>query len=304
MLDATTGELGTPKIKENSVMVSGFIPLAVLVNGNPIYVNVDCNSPFAFRPSRMAMESENKETVQVEVSRIMAAIKLLEGLLHYNEKHGIHAKFKTFFTMVDSGLVNKDQGNWDSRCRVCHMTMKEYRKLQSQGIRVDYVYPGSLDFGGSPTHTKLHVGQLVLDMAARRDFQKYGARGYAELKAKGEQRIHDELFKLLGARVNEPRAGGAGNSNSGNVGKLLVRHATEIAPLVFHNEPLEDDEELIIVPLDVAKEIIEGLGLFLIAIATKFVLDPVKFGALCDRVDALMIQWIPWHPSVPSVHLG
>ena len=48
---------------------------------------------------------------------------------------------------------------------------------------------------------------------------------------------------------------------------------------------------------------IEGLGLFLIAIATKFVLDPVKFGAFCDRVDKLMIQWIEWHPSVPSVHL-
>ena len=72
-----------------------------------------------------------------------------------------------------------------------------------------------------------------------------------------------------------------------------------MAPLVFHNEPVEN-QELIIVPFEVAKEIIEGLGLFLIAIATKLVLDPVKFGILCERVDKLMIQWVPWHPSIPS----
>ena len=76
-----------------------------------------------------------------------------------------------------------------------------------KGIPVDYVFPGSLDFGGSPTHSKLHVGCLMLDMAARRDFQTHGARGFAELKRIGEQRIHDELLKLLGCRVNEPRAG-------------------------------------------------------------------------------------------------
>ena len=85
--------------------------------------------------------------------------------------------------------------------------MKEYRELQMKGIPVDYVFPGSLDFGGSPTHSKLHVGCLMLDMAARRDFQTHGARGFAELKYIGEQRIHDELLQLLGVRVNEPRAG-------------------------------------------------------------------------------------------------
>ena len=61
-----------------------------------------------------------------------------------------------------------------------------------------------------------------------------------------------------------------------------------------------EGQELIIVPFEAAKEIIEGLGLFLIAITTKLVIDPVKFGILCDRIDKLMIQWVPWHPSVPS----
>ena len=97
------------------MMVSGYIPLAVLVNGNPIYVNVDCNSPFAFRPDRMAFQKEDKATVEVEVNRIKAGNKLLDETVHHNAKHGVNMKFKTFFTMVDSGLVNKCQGNCDSR---------------------------------------------------------------------------------------------------------------------------------------------------------------------------------------------
>ena len=115
VLDETTGELSTPDVNEKSVMVSGVIPLAVLVNGKPIYVNLDCNSPFAFRPNRMAFQKENKDTVQVEVERLMAGFKLLDETVHYNAKHGINVTFKSFFTMVDSGLVNKAQGNWDSR---------------------------------------------------------------------------------------------------------------------------------------------------------------------------------------------
>ena len=149
-----------------------------------------------------------------------------------------------------------------------------YRDLQKQGIVVEYVSPGSLDFGASPTHTKIHVGQLILDWGARRDFLKHGSRGYTEVKMRSEHEIHDEMLKLLGIRVNEPRAGGAGNSNTGNIGWVLVEHAAEISPLVLPH-----------VPIEFAKQLIEGLGLFLIAINSKYVLYPEMFGRLCDHVD-------------------
>ena len=86
--------------------------------------------------------------------------------------------------------------------------------------------------------------------------------------------------------------GGAGNSNTGNVGRVLVDHAAQIAPIVLPQ-----------VPLEFAQALIEGLAHFLIAIKSKYVLDPAKFGALCAHVDQLMVQWVEWHPSVPSVHL-
>ena len=118
---------------------------------------------------------------------------------------------------------------------------------------------------------------------------------------------------MLGVRINEPRAGnsyfvhlnydnsyfanfffntgGAGSSDTGNIGWKLVQHAAEIAPIIFKNH----------VPLEAAQKLFEGLGHFLIAINSKFVLDPVKLGRLCAHVDRLMIQCVPWHPGVPRL---
>ena len=157
------------------------------------------------------------------------------------------------------------------------------------------MHPGSLDFGVSPTHTKIHAGDLILDWGARKDFKQHNKRGFAEFKSRGEKEVHDQMLKLLSIRVNEPRAGGSGSSNTGNIGWALVANASKIAPKIF----LEVD-----VPHDVAKEIIECLGYFLIAVNSKFVLHTEKFERLCDHLDRLMIQWIEWHPSVPSIHLG
>ena len=45
-----------PKVHEQSLMISGMIPLIIEVNGTPIWINSDVNSPHAFRPSSYRME--------------------------------------------------------------------------------------------------------------------------------------------------------------------------------------------------------------------------------------------------------
>ena len=61
ILDEATGEVSeaTPSptlIDESSCMVTGIIPLIIDVDGKPLWINKDMNSPFAFRPSRMKFE--------------------------------------------------------------------------------------------------------------------------------------------------------------------------------------------------------------------------------------------------------
>ena len=85
----------------------------------------------------------------------------------------------------------------------------------------------------------------------------------------------------------------------GNIGWTLVENPKKVAEIIFDLDPDHTDS----VPIEFGIQIIENLGYFLIAINSKFVLYPEVFGRFCDHLDRLMIQWIEWHPSVPSVHL-
>ena len=127
VLDEATGDFRNNFVDERSVMVSGLVPLSVEIEGKPIYINKDANSALAFRPTLFGLIKENKETVQVESSVIKNAIKEIQEKIRRNEKHGIDVCCRFFYTMVDSGFVNKDTGNHDAKCRVCHHTMAQYR---------------------------------------------------------------------------------------------------------------------------------------------------------------------------------
>ena len=118
--------------------------------------------------------------------------------------------------MVDSGLVLKYFDIHASKCRVCVIPSKKFRELQLNAEREGKldefllnlpIHPGSLDFGPSLCHFKIHIGPLMLDWGARRDFKKHGYPGYADDLKTGQQRVHDQLLKVLGIRVNEVRAG-------------------------------------------------------------------------------------------------
>ena len=79
---------------------------------------------------------------------------------------------------------------------------------------VDYEAPGSLDYGGSPTHGKIHVGDLLLDYGTRRETKSHGKHGVKDVHFRSKKEVHDEMLNVLGIHVNEPRAGGSGTSNT------------------------------------------------------------------------------------------
>ena len=64
-----------------------------------------------------------------------------------------------------------------------------------------------MDFGVSPTHAKIHVGDLLLDYGTRRETKSHGKHGHAVTHKRSKQEVHDEMLTTLGIHVNEPRAG-------------------------------------------------------------------------------------------------
>ena len=149
----------------------------------------------------------------------MDAIKSLDSWTHVNEILGVKVNFKMFFTMVDSGLVNKATDNDNFRCRIGRQRMDFVRKngnhtCTSNVYFCPYLEMSMLDFGGSPTHWTLHLGSWLIDMANRRETNAYNQPGFGEIHARTEKVVHDQILGLLGIHVGEPRAGGAGTSKN------------------------------------------------------------------------------------------
>ena len=146
----------------------------------------------------------------------------LAGWTYWDEKLGINVNFEFFLTMVDSGLVNKASDNRDNhKCRICRKRMLDVRNQGNEICSNVHFSPelnlSMMQFGHSPTHFVLHMGCFLLDIGNRREFREHGKRGYADLKKITEHMIHDEILEVLGLHVGEPRAGGAGTSNTGKI---------------------------------------------------------------------------------------
>ena len=76
------------------------------------------------------------------------------------------------------------------------------------------------------------------------------------------------------------------------MGRLLLQHAVELAPIVFPQLRPE-----------IGRSVIEGLANFWIAIQCGYVLNPEKFNEFALHVDNLLRTYVDWHPGVPAVHL-
>ena len=79
---------------------------------------------------------------------------------------------------------------------------------------------------------------------------------------------------------------------TGNVGRALLQHAAELAPIVLPSLSQENGQA-----------VIQGLANFWLALACSWVLNPKKFGEYCLHVDNMLRTHIPWHPCVPAIHL-
>ena len=139
--------------------------------------------------------------------KLLAAKRVLDNYVHYNEKLGIYVSVRMFLTMVDSGLVNKLTDNDDQhKCRICRRRMLDVRNEGNHICNNVHFSPelnmSMVEFGHSPTHWVLHIGMVLKDIADRRAFRKWGVQGYADLKKTTEKIVHDEILDLLGIHVS------------------------------------------------------------------------------------------------------
>ena len=90
----------------------------------------------------------------------------------------------------------------------------------------------------------------------------------------------------LGLPIFEPRDGGQGSSNTGNMARRIFQN---------HSDLLSKECN---VPVDFVK----GVHFIWIALASRLPLCPEKFQAFCNKIKELYVKELPWYPLNPSLH--
>ena len=103
-----------------------------------------------------------------------------------------------------------------------------------------------------------------------------------EKRRKERQQKFKDILKLV---VDMPRAGGSGNSNTGNVARRAFQ-----------------DEEKFSQITGVDKELIQRLHVLIIALNTHHEIDSSAFCEYGRQTAALWIRLYPWYPMPASVH--
>ena len=94
------------------------------------------------------------------------------------------------------------------------------------------------------------------------------------------------LISFKGLPIFEPRDGGAGSSNDGNVARRIFRDHAELV------------SEICEVPL----EFVKGVYVVWISLASGLPICPVKFANYCQNLKKIYVENVKWYPLNATFH--
>jgi len=104
---------------------------------------------------------------------------------------------------------------------------------------------------------------------------------FDEQKKDVQQRMKDEFH----VRIDQPRAGGAGTSDTGAVARKLLKEPEKLAEV-----------------LHLDKDVVKRISVVMNAVCCGEKLDPKRFGAYCEETYKKYLTVYFWYPPSPSLH--
>lgn len=144
----------------------------------------------------------------------------------------------------------------------------------------------ALHYGISPLHAWMRFFECLLHISYRMEIKKWKIT--KDLKAKYLDRkklVTEKMYEAFGVRVDQPRAGGAGTSTTGNV----CRKA-------FSNP------ELLSKVLDIDEELIVRFRNILIVINCEDPINPKKMDDYCKETYRRYLNLYDWYKIPATVH--
>ena len=137
-----------------------------------LYNNERANNHHSSRPVRLAFETENSASIQVENERLKQEISNLEKF-ELSENPMVTIEFKGFLTMVDGKVVSALTNQNTCKCNICDKSGAEMARNEGPFPPVSQE---RLQYGASPLHFGLRTFESLLHIAYKQDVKMFKVR--------------------------------------------------------------------------------------------------------------------------------
>ena len=296
-------------VNESSMLSTCLVPLQYRVKeGEPVFTNPVPQACSFCQPLRLEFRKETPQASKEINEYIDEAIARMKENPHVvqvgNKKvEFIHILWKTMLDVKSKNALTETASA--VTCFVCKANPSQFNDLTNFPDKFP-TKPENLQYGTvCPLHVELRAFDGVNSVSDRLTVKQWripkgnGSKRRGESDEKAKERLSRESqvaekrrkerqkkFKdILKLVVNMPRAGGSGNSNTGNVARRAFQ-----------------DEEKFSQITGVDKELIQRLHVLIIALNTHHEIDSSAFCEYGRQTAALWKPLYPWFPMPASVH--
>lgn len=252
-----------------------------------IWENESTQSTHSCRPIQLEFEKESEEYVKKTKKHIDEQIEdLPTHLLKMHNGQDLAISYRFYFTMIDGKVLNVTTGTRSAqRCPICGATPTQMKDIEMIGKFKPK--ENVLEYGIQPMHSTMNTIKNLYKISYREGINKHQIRAEADkTKFKAtKKKVQERMRDAFHVRIDEPRAGGAGTSDTAAVARKLLKEPEKLA------ETLHLD-----------KEVVKRISVVMNAICCGEKLDPKKFGDYCQETYKKYLSVYSWYPPCASLH--
>lgn len=248
-------------------------------------------SPSSIRFCRVISIEFIKESKAVNVAKFKYFQDQIDNLnctvIELSNGKTVTVKHELHMTQVDGKVVSHvTETSSFQRCSTCNAApsqMNDLKNLKNGVFEPDLT---TYRFGLSILHSWLRCLDCILHIGYNKDFGKWQARKEnKELQKSRKKEIQRSFENLFNIRIDQPLAGGSGNSNTGNVARQAF-----------------SSPELFSEATGVDLNLIRRMRTVLITISCFKKINVDKFSKFCLETAKLFIDLYPWYNMPASLH--
>ena len=284
-MDGSTGhsqyKQGGMKAADDQLFVVSLVPLRLVSKrGDVVWSNRTPSSARFCRPISIQYVKETAALAADTASQMEREITDLAPL----QTSSAVISYQLHMTMADGKVINAVTGTLSSQtCSICGVTPRDMNNLDAVCARP----VSNVQYGISTMHCWIRVFEAILRIAYRLRLRKRTARSGEEKQQveEAKREVQKKLRDRLGLRVDEPRAGGAGNSNDGNTARRAFRSTKEFAACTGMDEVF-----------------VGRVHVILQAVSSFHPVNSAALGDYCRQTAELYVELYGWYHMPVTLH--